>query len=145
MAYKFTSPRGDTVTLPSREKDAWEAITLSLPGDSPLAVPDDPHRWERRDERIVATYTREELAVAVGLALERKRGMLEARLERGRQVLQAATGCDDAEAEGLLAHWDALSAEYAATVTALARVNAQQQQQQHQSSNRFLQADANQN
>ena len=37
---------------------------------------------------------------------------LEARLERGLEVMKAATGCDDSEAARLLAHWDKLNLEY---------------------------------
>jgi len=88
----------------------WEMITLSLPGDTPLGVPDG--RWERRDGRIVATYTRDELKLAVGLALEQKHAELEARLAQGLEVLAAATGCDDDEAKRLIEHWDTLIVEY---------------------------------
>ena len=41
---------------------------------------------------------------------------LEARLEHGLQVLQAATGCSDSEAERLLSHWDVVNLEYDAAV-----------------------------
>ena len=57
------------------------------------------------------------------LALEEKRHHLQTRLERELDVLAASTGCDDAEAERLLARWDALNAEYTATVTAQAAVS----------------------
>ncbi len=97
-------------------------ITLSLPADTSLAVPDDPDRWERRDGHIIAAYTREELAVTVGLALEQKREMLETRLARGLAIMEAATGCNAAEAGRMLAHWDALNAEYAATAATLTTV-----------------------
>lgn len=100
-------------------------ITLSLPADTSLGVSNDPTRWERRNGHIVAAYTREELAVAVGLALAKKREVLEARLARGLEVMRAATGRDDTEAERLLAHWDALNAEYAETVVTLAAVTHQ--------------------
>lgn len=43
-------------------------------------------------------------------ALERKRRKFEERLERGVQVLAAATGGPDTAR--LLAHWDTLMAEY---------------------------------
>lgn len=94
----------------------WKT-TLSLPGDTPLGVP--AGNWERREGRIVATYTRQELIDAVGLALEQKRAALEGRLERGLAVLADATGCDDEEAERLLAHWDGLNAEYGRVVDRL--------------------------
>ena len=101
----------------------WETIALSLPPDTPLAVPAHPARWQRRDGRTLATYTREELALAVRLALEEQRRDLEARLEWALELLAASTGCDDAQAERLLAHWETLNAEYTATVTALAAVS----------------------
>ena len=50
------------------------------------------------------------------LAYLRNREQLEARLERGLEVLEAATGCSDAEAERLLAYWDVVNAEYDAAV-----------------------------
>ena len=80
-------------------------------------------QWQRQDGRILATYTPAELDLAVELALEWKLADLEARLEYHLEVLAAATGCDDAQAERLLAYWQALDAEYTATVTALAAVN----------------------
>ena len=89
---------------------SWKT-TLSLPGDTPLGVP--VGNWERGDGRIVATYTRQELVDAVGLAMEEKRAVIEARLEQYLTVLAEATGCDDAEAERLLSHWESLNAEYA--------------------------------
>jgi hypothetical protein len=52
------------------------------------------------------------LRLAVGLALEGKRVALEVRMACGLEMLRAATGCADAEAERLLAHWDTLNAEY---------------------------------
>ncbi len=100
---------GDAST-PLARAPTWEMLTLSLPADTSLGVPDG--RWERRDGRIAATYNRAELRAAVALALEQRRHDLEARLEHGLEVLAAATGCDDAEAERLLAYWDALNAEY---------------------------------
>lgn len=111
MTYKFTSP-GRT-DAPSA---SWP-ITLSLPGDTSLGVP--AGRWERHNGHIVATYTRAELRDAAGLALAQKRHGLEARLEQGLEVLAAATGCDDVEAERLLAHWSILNAEYARTTARL--------------------------
>ncbi len=101
-----------------------KAITLSLPGDTSMAAPGDPDRWERRDGRIVASYTREELTLAVWLALDQKREWLEDRLTRGMAVLQAATGQGEDEAERLLAHWDALTVEYGATLAALATLTS---------------------
>jgi hypothetical protein len=101
----------------------WDTLTLSLPADTVLAVPVDPARWQRRAGRIVVTYTREELALAVKLALEEKRHDLETRLEWALQILAAATGCDNAQAGRLLARWQALNAEYTATVTSLAAVS----------------------
>ena len=50
------------------------------------------------------------------LAYLRKRKQLEARLEHGLEVLQAATGCSDSEAERLLSHWDVVNLEYDAAV-----------------------------
>ena len=102
----------------------WQTITLSLPADTALAVPADPRRWQRRDGLIIATYTREELTWAILLALEQKLRDLEARLEWKLETLAAATGCDAAEADQLLADWDALNAAYTATLTALAAVLA---------------------
>jgi hypothetical protein len=96
--------------LPPAKDTAEETITLSLPADTLLGVP--AGRWERQGDRVVATYTREELRLAVGLALEGKRVALEVRVARGLEMLRAATGCADAEAERLLAHWDTLNAEY---------------------------------
>lgn len=96
-------------------------ITLSLPADTTMPVP--AGHWQRQDGRILATYTPEELTLSVKLALEEKRRHLQTRLERELDVLAASTGCDDAEAERLLARWDALNAEYTATVTALAAVS----------------------
>ena len=125
----LTLQEGDTQTktpgatcLPSY-RQAWDTITLSLPADTTLAVPADPARWQRQDGRILATYTPEELTLSVQLALEEKRHHLQTRLERELDVLAASTGCDDAEAERLLARWDALNAEYTATVTAQAAVS----------------------
>jgi len=48
--------------------------------------------------------------------------MLETRLRRGLEVMEAATGCDAAEADRLLTHWAALNAEYAATAATLTAV-----------------------
>jgi len=110
MSYNFTLPNLEAPTPASAQVPTWETVTLSLPGDTSLGVP--AGRWERRDGRIVATYNRAELRAAVSLALEQRRDELVTRLERGLEVLAAATGCDDAEAERLLAHWDALNAEY---------------------------------
>ena len=44
---------------------------------------------------------------------------LEAHLDSYLGALEAATGCTDADAERLLAHWDALTAQYAALATTL--------------------------
>jgi hypothetical protein len=107
-------------------------ITLSLPPDTAMPVP--VGRWQRHEGRILATYTPAELGLAIELALEWKLADLEARLEYHLEVLAAATGCDDAQAERLLAYWQALDAEYTvnsenpalddrtATITALAPV-----------------------
>lgn len=65
----------------------WQTITLSLPADTVMPAP--AAQWEQRDGRIVATYTREELTLAVGPALEQKRRDLEARLEWSLEVLAA--------------------------------------------------------
>ncbi len=74
-----------TFTFPP--DDESETITLLLPGDTPPpSQHEDPRAQRRRD--------------------------LEARLEAGLKVLEKAIGCDGAEAERLLAHWDALTAEY---------------------------------
>jgi hypothetical protein len=96
-------------------------ITLSLPPDTAMPVP--AGQWQRQDGRILATYTPAQLDLAMELALEWKLADLEARLEYYLDVLAAATGCDGAQAERLLAYWQALDAEYTATVTALAAVN----------------------
>ena len=129
--YTFTPPKSGTFGTSAVQEDGveagaqgvtWQSVTLSLPDDTPLPVPDDPTRWERRNGRIIATYTRDELGTAVGLALEQKRAGLEARLERGLEVLAAATGCPDAEAERLLAHWDALDADYGVVIGMIAEV-----------------------
>jgi hypothetical protein len=109
MKYFFTPP----------QSTFWETITLSLPGNTAMAVPADPERWEQRSGRVVATYTRGELEQAVRLALEQKRVALRARMERGLEVLEAATGCDDGEAERLLEHWGKLDAEHDHVVAAL--------------------------
>jgi hypothetical protein len=108
MTYSFTPPEGRACGW----RPICETVALSLPADTPLAVPSDPARWERRNGRIVASYTWEELRVAVGLALEQKREALETRLERGLDLMRAAAGCDDAEAERLLEHWDSLVRQY---------------------------------
>ncbi len=138
MSYKFAPPpdgngtkSGTCKTLSLQERDTqtktpgatWDTITLSLPADTTLAVPADSARWERQDARILATYTPEELTLSVKLALEEKRRHLQTRLERELDVLAAATGCDDTQADQLLAYWDALNAEYTAAVTALAAVS----------------------
>ena len=99
----------------------WDTITLSLPPDTPLPVP--AARWQRQDGRFLATYTPAELSLAVALSLEQELADLEARLEYYLGALAAATGCDDAQAERLLARCDALNASYTATVTALAAVS----------------------
>jgi hypothetical protein len=83
-------------------------ITLSLPPDTHLGVPANPDRWERRNGRVVATYTRTELAWAVVLELSRQLSELDNRLERGKQLLKEV---DESEAEALHQHWDALDAE----------------------------------
>jgi len=80
-------------------------------------------RWQRHEGRILATYTRQELTLSITLALEQMSAGLEARLEWWLDILAASTGCDDAQSDQLLARWDALNAEYTATVTALAAVN----------------------
>ena len=98
----------------------WQTITLSLPADTKIAVPTG--RWEQRDGRIVATYTREELTWAVALALGERQRRLEARLEALLAEMEAATGCDDAEAERLLARWDAVEAELLETEMWMATV-----------------------
>ena len=77
-------------------------------------------RWQRRDGRILATYTPAELSLSVALSLEQEMADLEARLEYYLDVLAASTGCDHAQAERLLARWDALNTAYTATVTSLA-------------------------
>lgn len=110
MSYNFTLPDLDASTPAPTQGTSWKTITLSLPGDTLLGVP--AGRWERRDGRIVATYSRAELQAAVALALEQRRHDLETRLERGLEVLAEATGCQDDEAGRLLMHWDALNAEY---------------------------------
>lgn len=108
---KYRREIEDVPSALSPAKDAAEeTITLSLPADTSLGVP--AGRWERRGGFVVATYTREELRLAVGLALEGKRVALEVRMACGLEMLRAATGCADAEAERLLAHWDTLNAEY---------------------------------
>jgi len=113
--------------VPDRKRSAtaqdatWETITLSLPPDTTLPVPAD--RWRRQDGRIVATYTPDALGLAVKLALAWELADLEARMEWGLETLASATGCDDTQAERLLARWHALEATYTATVTALAAVN----------------------
>jgi DNA primase len=95
-----------------------ETVTLSLPGDTGLGVP--AGAWERQNGRLVATFTRAELATAVGLAMEQKRAELERRLLQGLDVMGEWTPADgDAEAERLLAHWDKLNAEYARVVDRL--------------------------
>ena len=99
----------------------WDTITLSLPPDTTMPVP--AGQWQRQDARILATYTPEELTLSVKLALEEKRRHLQTRLERELDVLAASTGCDDTQADQLLAYWDALNAEYTAAVTALAAVS----------------------
>ena len=101
MTYKFTSPT-------EQSGRTWKTITLSLPPDSSLGVPTG--QWGRRNGHIVATYTREELKMAIGVALWQQRADLEARLQRGLELL--ATAGDSAEADPLLAHWDALNAAY---------------------------------
>jgi hypothetical protein len=119
MKYTFTPPgeTGDPCTI-------WRTISLSLPADTHLATPGDPDRWEQQDGRIIATYTPEELGLAVGLALEQKRAALEVRLERGLAVMEAATGCTDARAERLLRHWQALNDEYSRVLARIQEVNA---------------------
>jgi hypothetical protein len=72
---------------------------------------------------ILATYTRKELTLSITLALEQMSADLEARLEWWLDILAASTGCDDAQAERLLAHWETVNAKYTATVTALAALN----------------------
>jgi hypothetical protein len=101
MTYTFTSPD-------EQPDQTWQTITLSLLPDSPLAVP--AGRWERRDGHIVATYTREELKLAVGVALRQRRSELEARLQR--ELERLAVAGDGADADRMLADWDALSAAY---------------------------------
>jgi hypothetical protein len=123
--YTFSPPEGKAalqVEDPGEGEGTWQTVTLSLPGDTSLAVPADPARWERRDGCIVATYTREELRLAVGLALEQERAALEARLERGLEMLAQAAGRDAEEIEQMLAHWEALDAEYSAVVEKLREV-----------------------
>jgi hypothetical protein len=124
--YTFIPPEGKAALQadkdPGDQDAAWQTVTLSLPGDTPLAVPADPARWERRNGCIVATYTREELRLAVGLALEQKRAELETRLERGLEMLARAAGRDAEEIERLLAHWEALDAEYITVVEKLREV-----------------------
>ena len=98
---------------PPGEVPSRATVTLSLPADTSLGVPEDPERWKRRNGRIVATYTRDELTWAVILALRVQKAKLEDQLECGLNILERATGCvDDAEAERLRAHWDAVSVQY---------------------------------
>jgi hypothetical protein len=114
--YEFTPPPDDSgqAHLPlDAGKDIegeWEEITLSLPGDTPLAVPADEARWERRNGRIVATYERHELAWAVVQELNRRLSELEGRLRRGRDVI---TEAEESEIGELREHWDALADDYA--------------------------------
>jgi hypothetical protein len=117
MIYTFTPPAGN-----SAQDATWETITLSLPADTPLAVPADPARWERRNGRIIVSYTQEELRAAVGLALDQQRRGLEARLERGLEMMRAAAGGDDAQAERLSSHWNRLMDRYADLVGKIERV-----------------------
>jgi len=96
-------------------------ITLSLPPDTTMPVP--AGRWQRHDGRILATYTRQELTLSITFALEQISADLETRLEWWLDILAASTGCDQAQADQLLARWDALNTEHTATVTALAAVS----------------------
>jgi len=106
----------------TRAQDApWDTITLSLPSDTAMPVP--AGQLQHHDGRILATYTPDELDLAVELALEWELADLETRLEWWLHILAASTGCDDAQAERLLARWDALNTTYTATVTALVPVN----------------------
>jgi hypothetical protein len=110
--YKFTPP-------PADDADTAEKITLALPADTEFGVPSDPERWKRSNGQIVATYTHDELAWAVALALEQQRAEIEKRLERGLTVLRESEGSD---ADELLAHWGRLNTEYEAVTSKLADV-----------------------
>ena len=48
------------------KENGEKRITLSLPGDTPVPVPGD--QWQRVGDRIIATYSREELVIALGVA-----------------------------------------------------------------------------
>ena len=48
------------------KENGEKRITLSLPGDTPVPVPGD--QWQRVGDRIIATYSREELVIALGMA-----------------------------------------------------------------------------
>jgi hypothetical protein len=111
--YDFTPPPTDDGRRWSADAAESELITLSLPGDTALGVPADRDRWQRREDRIIAAYTRQELAWALALAFELKLAGLEDRLEHGLGVLAAHTGCAEAKARQLMQHWRALHADYA--------------------------------
>jgi len=111
--YDFTPPPTDDGRRLTADAKERELITLSLPGDTTLAVPADRDRWQRREDRIIAAYTRQELAWALALAFEIELDNLEDRLEHGLGVLAAHTGCAEAEAQRLMQHWRALHDDYA--------------------------------
>lgn len=95
-----------------RELEAM-GYTFATDGDQVRAT----HDGDLADTDKVRTllgYVKRHKAEA--LVYLRKREQVEARLEHGLEVLEAATGCDDAEAEVLLGHWGRLNAEYDAVV-----------------------------
>ena len=86
MMYEFTPPPAKAhgpPALEDKQSAAWGTVTLSLPGDTRMGLP--PKHWERRGDRIIATYTSEELTLA--LALHRVRHGVEIRPERDLVIL----------------------------------------------------------
>ena len=97
MTYKFVSPIGQM-------SQKCQVITLSPPSDTPLLH--SKGQCERHNGQ--ATCALDELNEAAMLRQERLR--LEARLQKSLDMMAVVT--DNAEAERLLAHWDALNAAY---------------------------------
>jgi hypothetical protein len=97
MTYKFVSPIGQM-------SQKCKAITLSPPSDTPLLH----SKGQCGRHNGQATCALDELNEAAMLRQERLR--LEARLQKSLDTMAVVT--DNAEAERLLAHWDALNAAY---------------------------------
>ena len=96
------------LSLPQQLKEEQRYVTLALPGESSMPTVED--QWIRGDDGVItAWYTRPQLceAVLAGLAIEI--GKMQARLERGEQlIVEAGQRGDESEVVKLEQYWIAM-------------------------------------